>query len=259
MFSRIRSAPLQKSLNHCLVHLPKQTSCSITTSLSPTLHSCAVSSSSSSSHYVQPNTGINISKYSTLITNQYYILQQKREFSSNNNNTTKPQSGSGTGIRLATLLSKHLGLSRRQAERMILTERVTVFGKIAANPGWELFPSPDPNQDSSTAFKVDGKLVQGVDTTLKLLHVEQQQKKDLLNDDGVDTDSSDGTNKASKKIINEYANTRVWIANKLRGELITEVSFVFIHATPKHIILLFRIHLVLLNRNSHSLSLFVKP
>jgi 23S rRNA pseudouridine2605 synthase len=120
------------------------------------------------------------------------------------------------GIRLSTLLSKHLGLSRRQSERMILADRVTLFGKICNSPAFQLRPNPDPNQNSSNAMKLDGKLVQGVDKSLKSLYLEQQNSVGDL------TTSNETSNEEKKKKNPSMQNTRVWLANKLKGELVTE-------------------------------------
>mmetsp|Transcript_17612 Transcript_17612/g.38102 ORF Transcript_17612/g.38102 Transcript_17612/m.38102 type:complete len:468 (-) Transcript_17612:39-1442(-) len=147
---------------------------------------------------------------------QIYTHQQRREFSSRpTDNRNRPG-----GVRFSTLLSKHLGLSRRQAERMILTERVTFFGKIMNNPAFELFPSTDPNQDSSTAMKVDGKLVKGVMRTLEKLHLEEEKN----GTDDTNANENDTKAEKQKKAMEniDYSNTRIWLANKLKGELITE-------------------------------------
>ena len=156
--------------------------------------------------------------------------QQRREFSSipkksitaaDTINDIKP-----VGVKFAALLIKHLGLSRRQAERMIKTERVTLFGQIINSPTYELFPSTDPNQDSSSAMKVDGKLVKGIDKTLKVLYSELQQQRQIrLNGD-------DGLNNINDRVVDRInavdkhvkSDTRIWLANKLKGELITEVN-----------------------------------
>jgi len=120
------------------------------------------------------------------------------------------------GIRLSTLLCKHLGLSRRQSERMILADRVTLFGKICNSPAFQLRPSPDPNQNSSSAMKLDGKLVQGVDKTLKAMYLEQQKS-------GGDLTALHETSYEQQKKKNPLMqNTRVWLANKMKGELVTE-------------------------------------
>lgn len=154
--------------------------------------------------------------------------QQRREFSSipkksitaaDTINDIKP-----VGVKFAALLTKHLGLSRRQAERMIKTERVTLFGQIINSPTYELFPSTDPNQDSSSAMKVDGKLVKGIDKTLKALYSELQQRQ--LNEDDVSNNINGTVRKDSINAIDKHvkSDTRIWLANKLKGELITEVS-----------------------------------
>jgi len=106
---------------------------------------------------------------------------------------------------------------------MIKTERVTLFGQIINSPTYELFPSTDPNQDSSSAMKVDGKLVKGIDKTLKVLYSELQQQRQL--NDG--SNNINGTvRKDSINTIDKHvkSDTRIWLANKLKGELITEVS-----------------------------------
>jgi hypothetical protein len=156
----------------------------------------------------------------------HQMMQQPREFSSSHrkkNNTRE-----GGGVRFASLLSKHLGLSRRQSERMILTERVTLFGKIITSPDFVLYPSNDPYQDGSKAVKVDGKLIMGVDATLKLMHAELQQQLLVQQHDGSEGSSPiktvrNATNENSKHEA-LYSDTRIWLANKLKGELITEVS-----------------------------------
>ena len=155
--------------------------------------------------------------------------------------------GGGGGIRFASLLCKHLGLSRRQAERMMLTERVTLFGRVVASPNFEIHPSDDdPHQDGSKAVKVDGKLIVGVDATLKNMHAElqllrrqqqQQQQEQQRQQHGELNDGSDSgknmtngkrkesghTTSIQKNQHEVYSNTRIWLANKLKGELVTEV------------------------------------
>ena len=158
----------------------------------------------------------------------------------NNNNDDNDEWG-GSGIRIAYLLSKHLGLSRRQSERMILTERVTLFGKIITSPNFELYPSnkkyddDDDDDDSSKAVKVDGKLIVGLDMTLKRMHAEQKlRQQQLQSQDELEYNTSNSAKtvagKSAKKENNQllhhealYSNTRIWLANKLKGELITEV------------------------------------
>lgn len=135
--------------------------------------------------------------------------------------STDKENGRSSGVRLSSLLCKHMGLSRRQSERMILTERVTLFGAFVTSPTFEMRPSNDPNQNSSTAMKVDGKLIPDIHKTLKLMYEEQKR----LNEEDDSTSSSDGKGKVGKKNAREnleFANTRVWLANKLKGELITE-------------------------------------
>ena len=101
---------------------------------------------------------------------------------------------------------------------MILTERVTLFGKIMDSPAFELRPSHDPSQNSSTAMKVDGKLVNDLERTLKEMYLEQQKNEAA----SASTNIDDNAGKQQKK--EHYPNTRIWLANKLKGELITEVS-----------------------------------
>ncbi|KAL7499498.1 hypothetical protein ACHAWT_007779 [Skeletonema menzelii] len=137
----------------------------------------------------------------------------RRPFSSSGKHIHEPIS---PGIRLSTLLCKHLGLSRRQSERMILADRVTLFGKICNSPAFQLRPSPDPNQNSSSAMKLDGKLILGVDKTLKSMYLEQQKSG------GEFTAVNETCNEQKKKTNPMMQNTRVWLANKLKGELVTE-------------------------------------
>ena len=108
---------------------------------------------------------------------------------------------------------------------MIKTERVTLFGQIINSPTYELFPSTDPNQDSSSAMKVDGKLVKGIDKTLKVLYSELQQQRQL-NEDDVSNNINGTVRKDSINAIDKHvkSDTRIWLANKLKGELITEVN-----------------------------------
>lgn len=138
----------------------------------------------------------------------------RRAFSSSNNKRVKESS---VGVRLSTLLSKHLGLSRKQSERMILADRVTLYGKIINKPAFHLLPNPDPDQYSSTAMKVDGRLIQGIDATLKSLYLEQQQSDGAVGSANNETKNNRLNNKNSS-----MQNVRVWLANKLKGELVTE-------------------------------------
>ncbi|KAL7525895.1 hypothetical protein ACHAWF_001553 [Thalassiosira exigua] len=147
-----------------------------------------------------------------------HCTQQRRFGGRHNNQIDRKRENREAGVRLSTLLSRHLGLSRRQSERMILTERVTLFGKVVASPTFELRPSSDPNQNSSTPMKVDGKLVQGVDHTLKFMYKEQQEHDNI----SMPGKSAGIVGKKGATSSNEYPNARVWLANKLKGELITE-------------------------------------
>ncbi|ACI64787.1 predicted protein [Thalassiosira pseudonana CCMP1335] len=108
------------------------------------------------------------------------LTQQRREYGSNKRkDITNTNLSNGTeGVRITTLLCKHLGLSRRQSERMVLLGRVTLFGKVVDSPSFEFSASTD---EGEIAIKVDGRLIYGAEKT-----------------------------------------TRVWLANKLKGELITE-------------------------------------
>lgn len=127
---------------------------------------------------------------------------------------TAHEEGSVRGVRLSLLLCRLLGLSRRQSERMILTERVTLFGKKITSPAFELRPSEDPRQDSTTAMKVDGKLVKDVQTTLKRMLAEQRHEQ-------LSSVSDNGTVRKHNK-TDDYSTTRIWLVNKFKGELITE-------------------------------------
>mmetsp|Transcript_11983 Transcript_11983/g.25303 ORF Transcript_11983/g.25303 Transcript_11983/m.25303 type:complete len:482 (-) Transcript_11983:144-1589(-) len=126
------------------------------------------------------------------------------------------------GVRIASLLSKHLGTSRRQSERMVLTERVTLFGEVVTSPSHLLYPSK--TNGDAIAIKVDGRLLHGVEATLTALAVDQarEAKSGFPN-----CTSGKGIKSNFKKQIdpidqNISSSTRVWLANKLRGELVTE-------------------------------------
>jgi len=127
---------------------------------------------------------------------------------------------------------------------MIKTERVTLFGQIINSPAYELFPSTDPNQDSSSAMKVDGKLVKGIDKTLKVLYSELQQQRQL-NEDDVSNNINGTVRKDSINTIDKHvkSDTRIWLANKLKGELITEVSINDMIYIMIHMLSNVRIHL----------------
>src|SRR6056300_331181 len=85
-----------------------------------------------------------------------------RAFSSSGGGGIKKVDNSSVpGVRLSALLCKHLGLSRRQSVRMILADRVTLYGEIVNAPAFQLRPNPNPNQNSSSAMKLDGKLILG--------------------------------------------------------------------------------------------------
>lgn len=131
--------------------------------------------------------------------------------------------GSSSGVKLSSLLQKHLGLSRRQSERMILTERITLYGTAVKNPAFEL-----PSQDDRIAVKVDGRLMQGAGDTLRLLQNEMDRTKarDAAAEDHDSTQTSSNTAQTTRHSNTQQSphntTTRVWLCNKLKGELITE-------------------------------------
>ena len=91
----------------------------------------------------------------------------RKKAGGNGDDSSAPDGPSSSGgVRFSALLSRHLGLSRRQAERMMLTGRVTLFGKVASSPSFGMRPPVD----GGTAVKVDGKLVTGIDDTLRTMH-----------------------------------------------------------------------------------------
>ena len=120
----------------------------------------------------------------------------------------------GEGIRISTLLQRHLGLSRRQSERMVLTERITLYGNVVRSPLLEVTP---PARGDQIAIKVDGRLAQGVEKTLKILQKEQEQTE---NDASIDRGRNTQISNSNKDCRSN--KTRVWLCNKLKGELITE-------------------------------------
>lgn len=143
-----------------------------------------------------------------------------RAFSSSGGIKKVDNSISVPGVRLSALLCKHLGLSRRQSVRMILADRVTLYGEIVNAPAFQLRPNPNPNQNSSSAMKLDGKLILGVDKTLKSMYLEQQKELDITSNNNDDND--DQKKKKGHRQNPNMQNTRVWLANKLKGELVTE-------------------------------------
>lgn len=139
--------------------------------------------------------------------------------------------GGGGGVRLSALLSRHLGLSRRQAERMVLTERVTLFGKVVTLPSFELQHSSANNYTNNThAMKVDGKLITGIDDTIQLINKEEILRRGSVGPElttAAATTNADEATTSTSAIRNagvesEQPNIRIWLANKLSGELVTE-------------------------------------
>ncbi|KAL7471473.1 hypothetical protein ACHAXS_011755 [Conticribra weissflogii] len=126
------------------------------------------------------------------------------------------------GVRIASLLSNHLGTSRRQSERMVLTERVTLFGEVVTSPSHLLYPSKSKND--LLAIKVDGGLLHGVEATLKTLACDQERetKKGFPTSTSVKEIKSNFKNQIGLIDQDISSSTRVWLANKLRGELVTE-------------------------------------
>ena len=74
---------------------------------------------------------------------------------------------------------------------MVLTERVTLFGRALDSPSFELHPTPSSprihnvyeddgdnfsNRVGPLAVKVDGKLVMGIDDTLRTMHAEVKRR-----------------------------------------------------------------------------------
>eukprot|EP00804_Cyclotella_cryptica_P011318 CCRYP_016338-RA/>CCRYP_016338-RA protein AED:0.00 eAED:0.00 QI:25/-1/1/1/-1/1/1/414/365 len=129
---------------------------------------------------------------------------------------SKSSSDNTEGVRLSTLLQKHLGLSRRQSERMILSERITLYGKVVKSPTFEI---PRSDKTDQIAIKVDGRLVHGAGSTLQLLQKEYQRDA-IINNTQLDEHLRA---KRDATVAKDSAlNPRVWLCNKLKGELITE-------------------------------------
>ena len=109
---------------------------------------------------------------------------------------------------------------------MILADRVTLYGEIVNAPAFQLRPNPNPNQNSSSAMKLDGKLILGVDKTLKSMYLEQQKQHNGNELDITSNNNENDGDEQKKKKGNRQnpnmQNTRVWLANKLKGELVTE-------------------------------------
>ena len=150
--------------------------------------------------------------------------------------STNDAGGSSGGVRLSALLSRHLGLSRRQAERMVLTERVTLFGKVVTLPSLELqHSSADDYTNNTHAIKVDGKLITGIDNTIQSIQKEELSRRGVVSPElmTTTTTTTTATNAGEKAITatsairnagveSEQPNIRIWLANKLSGELVTE-------------------------------------
>jgi 23S rRNA pseudouridine2605 synthase len=96
---------------------------------------------------------------------------------------------------------------------MILSERITLHGNIVKSPTFEV---QAPERGDQVAIKVDGRLVHDIGSTLQLLQTEQKSTTSTTDGDKQLTRQSATT----KEFIN--AKTRVWLCNKLKGELITE-------------------------------------
>jgi pseudouridine synthase len=169
--------------------------------------------------------------------------------------SSSSSSSDGGGVRFSALLARHLGLSRRQAERMVLAERVTLFGRAIDSPSYELHPSPLPPSSSPRlrdayedddgddfhtnraagplAVKVDGKLIMGMDDTLRTMHAEARRRAPSSGTAKISSDVAvrsgghveGGGRKHDDGRSNDAAspdNVRIWLANKLGGELVTE-------------------------------------
>lgn len=158
-----------------------------------------------------------LSRSAVLRLNDCCLLLQRQEGSMRMVHIqSKSLSDNAKGVRISALLQRHLGLSRRQSERMILSERITLYGKVVKSPTLEILPS---DKNDQIAIKVDGRLVHGAGTTLQLLH--EQQQRDAINnttqlDDQLQVKRDENVSKDST------LNPRVWLCNKLKGELITE-------------------------------------
>ena len=160
------------------------------------------------------------------------IRENKKRVTSTND--AGGSSGGGGGVRLSALLSRHLGLSRRQAERMVLTERVTLFGKVVTLPSLEVrHGSADDYTNNTHAIKVDGKLITGIDNTIQSIQKEELSRRGVVSPELMTTTTTTATNAGEKAITatsairnagveSEQPNIRIWLANKLSGELVTE-------------------------------------
>jgi 23S rRNA pseudouridine2605 synthase len=118
---------------------------------------------------------------------------------------------------------------------MVLTERVTLFGKVVTLPSFELQHSSTNNYTNNThAIKVDGKLITGIDNTIQLIHKEELLRRGVVTPAAstiistTNADETTSTTATTRNVVesssasNEQPNIRIWLANKLSGELVTE-------------------------------------
>lgn len=110
-------------------------------------------------------------------------------------------------IRLTKLISTcgvNMQMSRKSAELLIKAGQVTVFGSEITNPNHLISV-----ENAFGSVKVAGKLLQ--------LDVKNEQFKNALSKDLIE----DHTSTTGNEILKPH-RTRVWIANKLPGELVSE-------------------------------------
>jgi len=135
------------------------------------------------------------------------------------NPTSEPKSSSSMSsqsIRLSKLISQgqNMQMSRRSAEALISIGSVTVAGKIITNPSHKI-----DYKEAKGTIKVAGR-------HLKLLFDNDQNNNN--NNQNSNTKNNNNTHETNvddnqeKNITITKPKTRIWLANKLRGELVAE-------------------------------------
>lgn len=132
-------------------------------------------------------------------------------------------------IRLSRIISQHginMQMSRKSAESVITSGQVTMAGKIVTNPSLKL-DIYGADRDICRAIKVAGRhLKLGPSPNANNAHVNGTGTGTGTIDATSMNDGNTMTNQTSQSNYNNNTQsqlkTRVWIAHKLRGELVSE-------------------------------------
>jgi 23S rRNA pseudouridine2605 synthase len=113
----------------------------------------------------------------------------------------------------------NMQMSRKSAEFIITAGQVTIAGKVVTNPSLKLDLNDDKNDLKS--IKVAGRLLR-FNTAETTTNKNQSTNTLESKSNASSSSSSSSSSTANNNILLPKTKTRVWIAHKLKGELVSE-------------------------------------